>query len=301
VAGDFAPAEYLKAAEDAFAFLEKNNRFYANDGKENIVDDYCALLAASELFRATKGGQYKEAADKRAGSLMARLTSSGEHKDYWRADDRDRPFFHPADAGLPVVSLIIYHEIADGPIKDKVRETVRRSLGFELAITREVANPFGYSRQLVQSKDGTRRTSFFFPHDTETAPWWQGENARLGSMAAAARLAAALLPEDLKLRADYKAFAQSQLDWILGLNPFDSCMLYGRGRNNPEYMFFNSYEYMNAPGGISNGITAGYTDEADIDYNLHFAVTGKDDDWRWTEQWLPHASWFLFAVALGSD
>jgi hypothetical protein len=89
------------------------------------------------------------------------------------------------------------------------------------------------------------------------------------------------------------------MNWILGLNPFDSCMLYGRGRNNPEYMFFDSYEYMNAPGGISNGITAGYTDEADIDYSLHFAVTGKDDDWRWTEQWLPHASWFLFAVAIG--
>jgi hypothetical protein len=70
-------------------------------------------------------------------------------------------------------------------------EAVRKSLGFELQVTAEVTNPFGYSRQLVQSKDGaaTRRTAFFFPHDTETAPWWQGENAKLGSMAAAARLA----------------------------------------------------------------------------------------------------------------
>jgi hypothetical protein len=301
VAGDFTPAEYLKAAEDAFAFLEKNNRRFGNDGKENIVDDYCALLAASELLRATRAAGYKDAADKRALNLMARLTSRGEHKDYWRADDADRPFFHPADAGLPLVSLVNYHEIADGPTKDKIRETVRRSLGFEMAVTREVVNPFGYSRQLVQSKDGERRTSFFFPHDTETAPWWQGENARLGSMAAAFRLASRLFPDDVKMKEGLGAFAQDQLNWILGLNPFESCMLYGRGRNNPEYMFFNSYEYMNAPGGISNGITAGYADEADIDYNLHFAQTGKDDDWRWTEQWLPHASWFLYAVALGSD
>jgi len=301
VGGDFGPADYLKAAEDAFAFLEKNNLLFANDGKENIVDDYCALLAASELFRATKAGKYKEVADKRARSLMARLTGDAKYKDYWRADDSDRPFFHPADAGLPVVSLMIYHEIAEVPMKDKVRDTVRKSLGFELAVTREMANPFGYSRQLVQSKNGSRRTSFFFPHDTETAPWWQGENARLGSMAAAARLASRLFPDDPALRAELRAFGQDQLNWILGLNPFDSCMLYGRGRNNPEYMFFNSYEYMNAPGGISNGITAGYTDEEDIDYNLHFAETGKDDDWRWTEQWLPHASWFLFAVSLGAD
>jgi Glycosyl hydrolase family 9/Cellulase N-terminal ig-like domain len=301
VSGDFEPAGYLKAAEDAFAFLEKNNHLYANDGKENIVDDYCALLAASELFRATKTGKYKEAADRRARSLMARLTGSGKHKDYWRADDGDRPFFHPADAGLPLVSLVNYYEIADGSVKEKVRDAVRRSLSFEMAVTREVANPFGYSRQLVQSKDGTRRTSFFFPHDTETTPWWQGENARLGSLAAAFRLASRLFPEDQAFLAELSDFAQDQLNWILGLNPFDSCMLYGRGRNNPEYMFFNSYEYMNAPGGISNGITAGYTDEADIDYSLHFAVTGKDDDWRWTEQWLPHASWFLFAVAIGGD
>jgi hypothetical protein len=301
VSGDFEPAGYLKAAEDAFAFLEKNNSLFANDGKENILDDYCALLAASELFRATKAGQYQEAADRRARSLMARLTKSGMNKDYWRADDGDRPFFHPADAGLPLVSLVNYYEIAASPTKEKVRDAVRRSLGFELAVTREVANPFGYSRQLVQSKDGTRRTSFFFPHDTETAPWWQGENARLGSLAAASRLASRLFPEDQAFLIELNDFAQDQLNWILGLNPFDSCMLYGRGRNNPEYMFFNSYEYMNAPGGISNGITAGYTDEADIDYNLHFAVTGKDDDWRWTEQWLPHASWFLFAVASGSD
>jgi hypothetical protein len=301
VSGDFEPAGYLKAAEDAFAFLEKNNSLFANDGKENILDDYCALLAASELFRATKAGQYQEAADRRARSLMARLTKSGMNKDYWRADDGDRPFFHPADAGLPLVSLVNYYEIAASPTKEKVRDAVRRSLGFELAVTREVANPFGYSRQLVQSKDGTRRTSFFFPHDTETAPWWQGENARLGSLAAASRLASRLFPEDQAFLTELSDFAQDQLNWILGLNPFDSCMLYGRGRNNPEYMFFNSYEYMNAPGGISNGITAGYTDEADIDYNLHFAVTGKDDDWRWTEQWLPHASWFLFAVASGSD
>jgi Glycosyl hydrolase family 9/Cellulase N-terminal ig-like domain len=299
--GDFAPSDYLKAAEDAFAFLEKQNLHFTNDGKENIVDDYCALLAASELFRATKAAKYKEAADKRAQSLMARLTTNGAHKDYWRADAGDRPFFHPADAGLPVVSLMNFYDIADEPMKAKVRETVRKSMGFELAVTREVPNPFGYSRQLVQSKDGSRRTSFFFPHDTETSPWWQGENARLGSMAAAGRLASKLFADDAPWQAELKAFAQNQLNWILGLNPFDSCMLYGRGRNNPEYMFFNSYEYMNAPGGISNGITAGYTDEEDIDYNLHFAATGKDDDWRWTEQWLPHASWFLYAVALGSD
>jgi hypothetical protein len=303
--GDFSPADYLKAAEDAFAFLEKNNLRFLNDGKENIIDDYCALTAATELYRATRKPLYKEAADKRAASLMARLRSWSAgpgkplYENYWRADDKDRPFFHPVDAGLPVVSLLEYCGIADSTAQNRVLEAVRKSLNFELWVTGEVTNPFGYSRQYVQSKGGARRTSFFFPHDTETAPWWQGENARLGSMAAAVRLAARFFGGDAGFETRLRAFGRCQLNWILGLNPYDACMLQDRGRNNLPYMFFDSYEYTNAPGGICNGITAGYADENDIDFGLHYATTGKDDDWRWAEQWLPHAAWYLYAVCIG--
>jgi hypothetical protein len=311
--GDFGAADYLRAAEDAFAFLEKNNVRFANDGKENIVDDYCALIAATELYRTTKKAVYREAAEKRAASLEGRLTSwnsagGAAYKNYWRADGEggDRPFFHPVDAGMPVVSLLVYAEIADDAGRERALEAVRKSLAFELAVTGEVTNPFGYSRQLVQSKDGaaTRRSAFFFPHDTETAPWWQGENARLGSMAAAARLAALALAQspdtaDLGLVDRMRAFGRDQLNWILGLNPYDACMLHGHGRNNIPYMFFNSWEYTNAPGGICNGITGGSTEDTGIDFGLRFAETGRDDDWRWAEQWLPHAAWYLLAVAIG--
>ncbi len=298
VSGDFASADYLKAARDAFAFLERNNLLYANDGRENIVDDYCALLAATELFKATKDPQYKTAADQRAKNLVGRLMTGGQDH-YWRADDADRPFFHAADACLPVVSLLNYLDVADDAARKQVLDAVRTSLEYELKITDEVPNPFGYARQRVQSKDGSRRTTFFFPHDTETAPWWQGENARLGSMAAAARLAAKHFTSDPAFHDRLEAYATNQLNWILGLNPYDACMLHGSGRNNPPYMFFTSYEYTNAPGGIVNGITSGYSNPEDIDFNLFYSVTGKDEDWRWGEQWLPHAAWYLYAVALG--
>ena len=94
-------------------------------------------------------------------------------------------------------------------------------------------------------------------------------------------------------------YAQDQLDWILGRNPFDASLLEGAGHNNPEYRFFGSYEYTNAPGGIVNGITAGFTDPQGIDFNLPHTVTGGDNDWRWGEQWLPHATWYLLAVGRG--
>jgi hypothetical protein len=268
-----------------------------NDGKENIVDDYCALSAATELYRATKKEEYKAAANRRAKNLISRLASTGAYPNYWRADDAGRPFFHASDAGFPAVSLLYYSEIADAATQREVLAAVKKSLTHELAVTAEVTNPFGYARQYVQDKSGNRRTSFFFPHNSDAAPWWQGENARLASLATAAHLALPHFQDDPGFSRQLDAFATNQLNWILGLNPFDSCMLYGVGHNNVEYLFFDSWEFTNAPGGISNGITSGFRDEDDIAYNLTYKQTGADNDWRWQEQWLPHDTWYLLAVA----
>jgi hypothetical protein len=296
--GDFSNADYLSAAEKAFAFLEKENPKMDYDGTENIVDDYCALSAATELYKVTHKDIYKAAAEKRTNNLMSRLVTWRNYKNYWRANDKDRPFFHPADAGLPLVSLIGYYPYATAEMQAQIKKTVKQSMDFELAITDEVNNPFGYSRQLVQDTLGNRHSSFFFPHGSDAAPWWQGEDARLASMAAAARMAAGLFNDDKPYLARLETFALDQLNWILGLNPFDACMLQGTGHNNPEYGFFGTFEYSNAPGGIVNGITSGLNNENDIDFNVPYITTGKDYDWRWAEQWLPHTSWYLFAVSL---
>jgi hypothetical protein len=296
--GDHHRSEYLKAAKDAFEFLDKHNAELLNDGIENILDDYCALMAATELFKATHEDMYRVAADRRANQLMQRLTKSGSWQDYWRADSGTRPFFHPSDAGLPVISLLEYAEIAISGKRRKVQQAVERSLRFELGVTAEVNNPFGYARQLVRMGDGNLRTAFFFPHDTEAAPWWQGENARLASLAAAARMAAPLFADKPEFQLQLRAYAWNQLNWILGRNPFDTSMLMGSGHGDAAYMFFRSYKYTNAPGAIVNGITASLQSEDGIAFNRGFAVTGKDEDWRWTEDWLPHAAWYLYAVSL---
>lgn len=289
--GDFCRADYLKAAVEAFDFLDKHNAALTSDGRENILDDYCALMAATELYKATHEARFATAAHDRAAHLLDRLTAAG----YWRADDKDRPFFHPADAGLPVVSLLNYYPVADAGMQDRIKAAVHASLEYELRVTHAVTNPFGYSRQLVQDTLGNRRTAFFFPHGAETSPWWQGEDARLGSMATAARMAAPFFGRGFS--DSLETFAVDQLNWILGDNPFDASLLQGTGYHNPVYGFFGTFEYTNAPGGIVNGITSGLDDEHDIALNIPYAVTHKDYDWRWAEQWLPHASWYLLAVA----
>jgi Glycosyl hydrolase family 9/Cellulase N-terminal ig-like domain len=299
--GDFKRSQYLATAVSAFDFLTAHNRELVNDGVENILDDYCALMAATELYRATRQERFHAAADTRAAQLMARLTTSRSWHDYWRADNGSRPYFHPADAGLPVISLLEYSEIATPEQRKQVRETVERSLAFELAVTKEVNNPFGYARQLVRTGDGKTRSAFFFPHDTEAAPWWQGEDARLASLSAAARMALPLFADQPEFQMQLREYAWNQLHWILGRNPFDTSLLMGSGHGDASYMFFHSYQYNNAPGAIVNGITAGLNDEDGIAFNQGYAVTGKDEDWRWTEGWLPHAAWYLYAVSLPHD
>jgi hypothetical protein len=68
-------------------------------------------------------------------------------------------------------------------------------------------------------------------------------------------------------------------------------MVQGFGRNNKNYMD----KWPNVVGGICNGITSRFEDEQDVDF-------GRDDiqgdhGWRWFEQWLPHATWYLIALA----
>lgn len=296
--GQFTPAQYLQAAESAFAFLQKHNREILNDHAPNILDDYCALIAATELYRATHQAQYLQEAGRRATNLMARLISRGPYHDYWRANGATRPFFSPSDAGLPVISLLQYATIASPPERRRAIAAVQKALAFDLWVTQQVNNPFGYARQLVRmGPHGKMRTAFFFPHNTSAAPWWQGEDARLASLAAAARLAAPYFKNDPGFQAQLEHYAWDQLHWILGRNPYGVCMLNGSGQGAP-YMFFRSWQYTSAPGSIMNGITAGFDGEDSIAFNVGIAVTGKDDDWRWTEQWLPHAAWFLYAASL---
>ena len=299
--GDYTPAQYLRTAKEAYYFLSLHSRELLNDGVENIVDDYCALMAATELYRASHEEEYRVAASARARSLMARLSTTGKWRDYWRADAQTRPFFHPSDAGLPVISLLNYYNVASPEEQSSLRGVVQLSLQFELSVTDEVNNPFGYARQLVRMGDGTVRSVFFFPHDTEAAPWWQGEDARVASLAAAARMAMPLFSGQPGFQSKLSNYAWNQLHWILGRNPFDVSLLIGSGHGDAAYMFFQSYKYTNPPGAIVNGITASAESEDGITFNQGFAVTGKDEDWRWTEGWLPHAAWYLYSISLPSQ
>ncbi len=291
--GEFSAQAYLAGAERAFAHLQTHNLQYDDDGKENIIDDYCALMAATELWIATDRAVYRDAARQRAKNLAARMSTAG----YFIANDSNRPFWHASDAGLPVIALVRYlDKETDLQNRAAALKTIKKALDYNLRVTDETINPFGYARQSFlfhgQVQDG-----FFIPHENETGWWWQGENARLASLATAAIVGGRLVYPGagaFGIKPELADFASHQIAWILGENPYDVCFMYQFGKNNVPHMS-SSFGHGSGRGGISNGITGqdGHPDGSGIDFKLH----ANGNEWRWTEQWIPHSAWFLQAVA----
>ncbi|MCZ0923011.1 glycoside hydrolase family 9 protein [Vibrio diabolicus] len=295
VHGEYDQQKYRNAAENGYWHLKEHNTQYLNDNEENIIDEYCALLASVELFKATKETRYLEESRLWAQRLVVRQMSDEQIQHFWSANqDGSRPYFHAAEAGLPVIALCEYLSIEDDSVQtESVKRIVNRACEFEIKISNKVTNPFGYPRQYVKGVNESKRDAFFVAHNNESGYWWQGENARLGSLATMAYLAQPHIASQ-EIQQQLSVFAQDALNWIVGLNPYDMCMLDGHGRNNPDYL--PQYGFFNAKGGVCNGITGGFEDEEDIAFN---PPAQKDDmlqNWRWGEQWIPHGAWYLLAI-----
>ena len=180
---------------------------------------------------------------------------------------------------------------------------VRKHLSWLISITNKVENPFGYARQTYKT-GGNIKDGFFIPHDNESKYWWQGEDARIASLSAAAALAMTEL--DIK-DSTINKYATDQLDWILGKNPYGTCMMYGIGKKNPaKYDGTSDYD-ATLKGGIANGITGKSTDGSGIAWDddgvayVGFNPEEPWHNWRWVEQWLPHTTWFLNALVARYD
>lgn len=311
--GAFSREEYITAATEAWHFLSQANDRYTNDGQWNLLDEYCALTALVELYKATGEYEYQKSAGEMAKRLIDRLVpmdcggengrksggeSSGEDMSggmVWPEAAKGRLFHHASDEGMPVTALLAYADILPESAARRLAVTAcEQMMRHKLSLSRQADNPFGYPAFLYGNQE-QNRTRYFFPHDTAAAPWWQGENARLASLGTAAA-ALAVHTKDRKLAAALTAFAGRQINWILGLNPYNSSMMEGFGQNCTQYFFNGSYNFLNCPGGIVNGITSRAEDDAGIQF-ITRPTEAVNDNWRWAEQWLPHAAWMMQMLA----
>jgi hypothetical protein len=144
--------------------------------------------------------------------------------------------------------------------------------------------PFG----LFSGKDpgGNRKAGnywyrYFMQPDPE---WWVGINSNLAS-AGVGLIKAANILKDEKL----KAIGQRQLDWIIGVNPFNSSTIEMVGHNQPGHFPGSSFlpDVPVLPGAVLNGLGGDISDTPDI----------GNGDWQISEYWTPMAAYTLWLMA----
>jgi hypothetical protein len=93
--------------------------------------------------------------------------------------------------------------------------------------------------------------------------------------------------------------AFTELDWLLGLNPLDLCMLQGAGSHNPpryHHRYFDNPAHRDGavPGAIPNGI-ARANEQPALDLPF-FGWLHRDA--MTAEPWIPYTGYYLSALAL---
>jgi len=114
--------------------------------------------------------------------------------------------------------------------------------------------------------------------------WWVGINANLAASGIGFAKAAQVLNDPSLL-----AYAQQQLNWIIGANPFNSSTLIGIGYNHPKH-FPGSTFYPQTPvipGAVMNGLGGDHKDQPVIG-------TGG---WQISEYWTPMVAQTLWLMA----
>jgi hypothetical protein len=86
-----------------------------------------------------------------------------------------------------------------------------------------------------------------------------------------------------------KVFAQKQLDWITGVNPFNSSTIVGVGYNHPAHFPGSTYFPLTPviPGAVLNGLGGDASDQAMIGAG----------DWQISEYWTPMVAFTLWLMA----
>ena len=119
---------------------------------------------------------------------------------------------------------------------------------------------------------------------SDSERWWVGINANLAS-AGVVFIKAADLLDDPSL----KALAQRQLDWIVGVNPYNASTVSGVGYNQPRRYIPGAFDppTPNIPGAVMNGIGGSDDDEPDI----------YPGSWQTCEYWTPMLCYTMWLEA----
>jgi hypothetical protein len=291
-------AQAFRTADAAYArtCLDAANRCWQAATRTAGVSRELAwwTIAALEMHRATQNAAFHTSAAETANRLLALQTKTfaGEQKEirgFWRSEENaPAPYTDAVHSALPPIALLeAAAAIPAHADAAKWRDAVRLHLeSYVLPMAAHSAFeivPFGIfngspTQETYRDLAGELTYRYFMPVRKQS--WWLGMTSHLECYSLLFAMAAAAFSSKR-----YRDLAYSQLEWIMGSNPFGACLMTGEGMNNP---YPHSRFVGLIPGGIMNGIAGNAKDEPILD-------TSNSFDWRTTEYWSPHNAWYIWA------
>jgi hypothetical protein len=240
---------------------------------ETAMTNPLLLIGALELHRTTAKDPYKSFARGAAEKILGQQRDNGS----FPGDSGDHG--DVAAAALAMFAL----QLHDDSLNDGLRMALLKYLEFCLSRS---DNPFGLSRQGVETSD----PAFFHPSVGLGVNFW-----------ILSRAWAALLIHQLTRDPRALVYATDQVDWVLGKNSLDLCMMEGLGAVNPpryhhRYNMIPGRERGAVPGAIPNGMVRdmGLADRPGFDLSR---AGGRSPSFRTSEPWLVHNMFFLLAAS----
>jgi hypothetical protein len=251
-----------------------------------------SMQASLELFKTTGDEKFRTFAVSQASTLkQLQVTGGGsEISGFFRiSTDNNEPYKNIWEGCLEIISLCDMVKMFPGhrdsaSWKEIISNWANHYLGVISSRNSFGIVPFG----LYSEKDpgGNRKAGqywyrYFMQPELD---WWVGINSNLAS-AGVGLLKASQVLDDPKL----KALAQHQLDWITGINPFNSSTVVGIGYNHPKH-FPGSTFLPNTPvipGAVLNGLGGSPDDQPEIG-------TGS---WQISEYWTPMVAYTIWLMA----
>jgi hypothetical protein len=277
----------LKAAIKCFDWCTKTN-------KDTNIDIIGASIQASiEMYKTTKQDIYKDFAVEKASQLkklQANIQDSSVGGFFYTSSSDQEPYKNIWHGCLVFISLCDL--IQTFPLHKDVTSWKEMIASYtnQYLLLMSQKNSFGiipYGLYSKQDPGGNRKVgNYWYRYFMQPElSWWVGINANIASAGVGLVKAASIL-NDPKL----KALAQKQLDWIIGVNPFNSSTFIGVGYNHPK-QFINGSEFRPEtpvlPGAVMNGLGGDNMDQPTIghgNYNI-------------SEYWTPMVAYTIWLMA----
>jgi len=252
-----------------------------------------SIQASIELYKTTSQEKYMNFAVQQASELKKLQATSQDGSVggffYTAATDKE-PYKNISRGCLEFISICDlikeFPKHKDAPVwKGMVTDYANQYLLFMSQKNSFGIVPFGLFSK--EDPGGNRRTgNYWYQYFMNpTLSWWVGINCNIASAGVGMMKAADIL-NDPKL----KAAAQKQLDWIIGVNPFNSSTIVSVGFNQPK-QFINGGEFRPEtpliPGAVMNGLGGDIADQPSIgrgNYNI-------------SEYWTPMVAYTIWLMA----